>query len=174
MKDKRWPRLWRCGHGSSTYHAECSSLHLSLWVRGQLRLGFTAFQQDFYYHGLLSKRGPHNQQHITKQSADGKLVGIACILCLRTRFLSKAPAGKNSQWEDQWRGKQRVHLDILMSARCSRLEKKSSYLYLYLLNLFLHSRSHGRQMKQVFSTLMTSYRQKELFPDVLYPFPMQN
>lgn len=47
MKDKRWPRLWclrLCGHGLSTQHAECSSLHLSLWVRGQLRPGFTAFQ----------------------------------------------------------------------------------------------------------------------------------
>lgn len=96
-------------------------------------------------------------------------------LCLRERFLSKAPAGKKilggrSMPEEN----NRRILDILMSARCSRLEKESSYLYLYLLNLSLHWRSHGGQLEQVFSTLMTSYRQKELFPDVLYPFPMQN
>lgn len=62
--------------------------------------------------------------------------------------------GKINAW-----GKQQAHLDILMSARCSRLEEKSSYLYLYLLNLSLHSRSHGWQMEQVFglSTIMTSY-----------------
>lgn len=45
-----------------------------------------------------------------------------------------------------------------------------------LLNFLLHSGSHGRRIKQVLglSTIMTSYRQKKLFPDVSYPFPMQN
>lgn len=90
-------------------------------------------------------------------------------------FLKLQP-GKILQGNINAWGKQQAHLDILMSARCSRLEEESSYLYLYLLNLSVHSRSHGRHMEQVFSlsTLMTSYRQKELFPDVSYPFPMQN
>lgn len=82
----------------------------------------------------------------TKQSADGKLVGIAWIrLCVyKHASLSKAPTGKNLQGKINAWGKQQAHLDILMSARCSRLEEESSYLYLYLLNLSMHLRSHGR------------------------------
>lgn len=40
QQERRWPRLSRFGHGSSTRHAERSGPHLSLRVRGRPRSGF--------------------------------------------------------------------------------------------------------------------------------------